>query len=208
MNEKYWLNSDWRRRGERKSPRDPRTLFLVGTCQPSGHVIGRDGGSFLRRVLTDRARRDFAPEKFGIAADRDPAALRPRRRGGGMPQRRRDGGVRHLRLVLGVSGLGTGWGGPLGSGHHCRCWRGGRSAGFDVWIPRAVARLWGATFLFHTWSLWRAISVALWPLVLAARIVDTLLHRMDAPSALPRLFWVAAQSSGTRSRVLSSSAAR
>ncbi len=53
----------------------------------------------------------------------------------------------------------------------------------DVWIPWAIARLWGAPFLFHTWSLWRGISVALWPLVLAARVVDTLLHRLAGRSS-------------------------
>ena len=49
---------------------------------------------------------------------------------------------------------------------------------FDVWIPWAVSRLWAASFLLHTWRLWRLISIVLWPLLAAARLVDILLHRL------------------------------
>ncbi|MDH3717031.1 MAG: CBS domain-containing protein [Planctomycetota bacterium] len=47
-----------------------------------------------------------------------------------------------------------------------------------IWIPWAVVRLWATPILFHTWRLWRVISQLLFPLVLAARSVDTLLHRL------------------------------
>ncbi|HUS40856.1 MAG: hemolysin family protein [Pirellulales bacterium] len=49
---------------------------------------------------------------------------------------------------------------------------------FEIWIPWAVVRLWATPILFHTWRLWRAISLLLFPLVLAARTVDTLVHRL------------------------------
>jgi len=49
---------------------------------------------------------------------------------------------------------------------------------FDVWIPWAVSRLWAAPFMLVTWRLWRGISIVLWPLLAAARLVDILLHRL------------------------------
>ena len=49
---------------------------------------------------------------------------------------------------------------------------------FDVWIPWAVARLWAAPFLLHSWRLWRIISIILWPLLAAARLVDIVMHRL------------------------------
>jgi CBS domain containing-hemolysin-like protein len=48
----------------------------------------------------------------------------------------------------------------------------------EIWIPWAVARLWAAPFLYYTWSGWRAVGFALAPLVLAARFVDVVLHRL------------------------------
>jgi len=48
----------------------------------------------------------------------------------------------------------------------------------EIWIPWAVARLWAELFLYHTWPLWRTVSVLLTPLVLGARFVDTVLHRV------------------------------
>ncbi|NIP85371.1 MAG: DUF21 domain-containing protein, partial [Planctomycetales bacterium] len=47
-----------------------------------------------------------------------------------------------------------------------------------IWIPWAVVRLWATPILYHTWRLWRVTSQLLFPLVLAARCVDTLLHRL------------------------------
>ncbi len=48
----------------------------------------------------------------------------------------------------------------------------------EIWIPWAVARLWAEPFLYYTWSAWQFIFYLLWPLVLVARFVDTLLHRL------------------------------
>jgi len=48
----------------------------------------------------------------------------------------------------------------------------------EIWIPWAVARLWAEPFLYYTWSAWQLISYLLLPLVLVARFVDTLLHRL------------------------------
>lgn len=49
---------------------------------------------------------------------------------------------------------------------------------FDVWIPWAASRIWAAPFLLVTWRFWRGVSMALWPLLAAARVVDILLHRL------------------------------
>jgi CBS domain containing-hemolysin-like protein len=48
----------------------------------------------------------------------------------------------------------------------------------EIWIPYAVVGLWGDAFLYHTWPLWRAIAVAVYPLVLGARFIDALFHRL------------------------------
>ncbi len=48
----------------------------------------------------------------------------------------------------------------------------------EIWIPWAVVRLWAEPFLFHTWPAWQALYYALFPLVLAARFADTVLHRL------------------------------
>ncbi len=48
----------------------------------------------------------------------------------------------------------------------------------EIWIPWAVVRLWAEPFLYHTWRAWRAVSFVLAPLVLAARFVDAMLHRL------------------------------
>lgn len=48
----------------------------------------------------------------------------------------------------------------------------------EIWIPWAVARLWATRIVYHTWPLWRAASIAMWPLMLGARFADTFLHRL------------------------------
>ena len=48
----------------------------------------------------------------------------------------------------------------------------------EIWIPWAVVRLWAAPFVYYTWPLWQAVSILLAPLLLGARFVDTLLHRL------------------------------
>ena len=51
-------------------------------------------------------------------------------------------------------------------------------AAAEIWIPWAVVRLWAAPFLYYTWIAWRAVGFLMAPLVLAARFVDALLHRL------------------------------
>lgn len=48
----------------------------------------------------------------------------------------------------------------------------------EIWIPRAIARLWAEPLLFHTWPVWQTLSVLLAPLVFGARFADTLFHRL------------------------------
>ncbi len=48
----------------------------------------------------------------------------------------------------------------------------------EIWIPWAVVRLWAEPFLYYTWSAWQAVGYVLFPLVLAARFVDVILHRL------------------------------
>lgn len=48
----------------------------------------------------------------------------------------------------------------------------------EIWLPWAIARLWAEPFLFYTWHVWRAVSIAFTPLMWCARFIDTLLHRL------------------------------
>jgi CBS domain containing-hemolysin-like protein len=48
----------------------------------------------------------------------------------------------------------------------------------EIWIPWSVVRLWAAPFLYHTWTFWLGVSFLLIPLVLLARFVDAVLHRL------------------------------
>jgi len=48
----------------------------------------------------------------------------------------------------------------------------------EVWIPWAIVHLWAAPFVYYTWPLWRGVGILLAPLVLGARFVDALLHRL------------------------------
>jgi CBS domain containing-hemolysin-like protein len=48
----------------------------------------------------------------------------------------------------------------------------------EIWIPWAVVRLWAAPFVFYTWPMWRVVSFLLTPVVLGARFVSTVLHRL------------------------------
>ncbi len=52
----------------------------------------------------------------------------------------------------------------------------------EIWIPWAIARLWAEPFLVATWPLWLAVSIVMTPPVLAARFVDTVLHRLAGRS--------------------------
>ena len=48
----------------------------------------------------------------------------------------------------------------------------------ELWIPWAVVRLWAAPFLYCTWTTWRIAGFLLAPLVIVARFVDALFHRL------------------------------
>ena len=47
-----------------------------------------------------------------------------------------------------------------------------------IWLPRAVADLWAEPFLYLTWPIWWGLSLLLFPLILAARLVNIALHRL------------------------------
>jgi CBS domain containing-hemolysin-like protein len=86
--------------------------------------------------------------------------------------------------VLTVSGafwVWWNWGPPHGA-PVTLCVAGGTIAlvllAVEIWVPWAFARLWAEPFLYRTWPLWRALSLLLAPLVLGARFVDTVLHRV------------------------------
>lgn len=55
-----------------------------------------------------------------------------------------------------------------------------------TWLPWSISRLGAAPFLYHTWPLWKFISISLAPLVIGAKIFDALLHRLagQTPVAL------------------------
>jgi len=48
----------------------------------------------------------------------------------------------------------------------------------EVWVPWAVVRLWAEPVVFHTWPAWRGLSYLLAPLVIGARLVDIVFHRL------------------------------
>lgn len=48
----------------------------------------------------------------------------------------------------------------------------------EIWIPWSVVRLWAAPFLYRTWTFWLAVSFLLAPLVVLARFVDAVMHRL------------------------------
>ena len=49
----------------------------------------------------------------------------------------------------------------------------------NIWLPWGIARLWAEPFLYYTWTAWRVLGIVLFPLILAARFVDTMLHRLS-----------------------------
>jgi CBS domain containing-hemolysin-like protein len=48
----------------------------------------------------------------------------------------------------------------------------------EIWIPWSVVRLWAEPFLYHTWPLWLGVGFLLAPLVVLARFVDAMMHRL------------------------------
>jgi CBS domain containing-hemolysin-like protein len=47
-----------------------------------------------------------------------------------------------------------------------------------LWIPWAIVRVCGASFVFHTWRMWRLTSMIFTPLLWAAHVVDAFFHRV------------------------------
>lgn len=47
-----------------------------------------------------------------------------------------------------------------------------------IWLPRAIARLWAAAFVFHTWRIWSLVSRLMIPLQWGGWLCDVLLHRL------------------------------
>jgi CBS domain containing-hemolysin-like protein len=54
-----------------------------------------------------------------------------------------------------------------------------------VWLPRAIARLWAATFVFYTWGIWSLVGQILTPLQWGGRLFDGVLHRLAGRSPTP-----------------------
>jgi CBS domain containing-hemolysin-like protein len=48
----------------------------------------------------------------------------------------------------------------------------------EFWLPRAVAKLWGTSFVYFTWSLWYCLAVLLFPLTLVDRFFNVFFHRL------------------------------
>ncbi len=46
------------------------------------------------------------------------------------------------------------------------------------WVPWAIASLWSAPFLYHTWRIWVVVSWIVWPLSVGVNVVDALMRRM------------------------------
>ncbi|NOY30460.1 MAG: HlyC/CorC family transporter [Planctomycetes bacterium] len=47
-----------------------------------------------------------------------------------------------------------------------------------TWLPWAMSRVFSAGFLFHTWPLWKMLSLLATPLVWGAKFIDASLHRI------------------------------
>ncbi len=54
----------------------------------------------------------------------------------------------------------------------------------EVWLPKAVAQLWGTGFVYYTWPIWRLLTVLLYPLGLADRFVSIFFHRLAGKSQI------------------------
>jgi CBS domain containing-hemolysin-like protein len=46
------------------------------------------------------------------------------------------------------------------------------------WIPQGLARFWSAPFLFHTWTFWKLLAVATFPLTWLGGLVESLFGRL------------------------------
>ncbi|MDR2756639.1 MAG: hemolysin family protein [Planctomycetaceae bacterium] len=48
----------------------------------------------------------------------------------------------------------------------------------EFWLPRAVAKLWGTSFVYFTWSLWSCLAVLLFPFTLIDRFFNVFFLRL------------------------------
>lgn len=48
----------------------------------------------------------------------------------------------------------------------------------ELWLPTAIARLWAAPVVYHTWPLWHSIGWFLWPIVAVEPFVETVFRRL------------------------------
>ncbi|MDR3199776.1 MAG: hemolysin family protein [Planctomycetaceae bacterium] len=48
----------------------------------------------------------------------------------------------------------------------------------EFWLPRAVSKLWGTSFVYFTWSVWSCLAVLLFPLTLVDRFFSIFFHRL------------------------------
>ncbi len=140
-------------------------------------IAARSLAEFAPHELKEICHRRKSPERLGqILRGRDQAALAAET-------------LRVAAAVVFVAGALRIWVGPsLDAGAGALVLIASVAAGamvllaVELWVPWAVARLWAAPFLYHTWRIWRAAGFALGPLVLAARFVDALLHRLAGRS--------------------------
>ena len=47
-----------------------------------------------------------------------------------------------------------------------------------IWVPWAVARVWSAPFLYHTWRFWSVVARVLWPLTVGVSVMAVAAHRL------------------------------
>ncbi|MBI3461840.1 MAG: HlyC/CorC family transporter [Planctomycetes bacterium] len=48
----------------------------------------------------------------------------------------------------------------------------------EIWLPRTLAGLWAAPFLYHTWGLWKLVARLLFPLVWSGRAIDSFMRQL------------------------------
>ncbi|MDR0703865.1 MAG: hemolysin family protein [Planctomycetaceae bacterium] len=48
----------------------------------------------------------------------------------------------------------------------------------EFWLPRAVSKLWGTSFVYFTWPLWSFLAMPLFPLTLMDRFFNVFFHRL------------------------------
>ena len=151
---------------------------LIVTCLAA--IGARSLAEFAPHELKEICRRGKSPDRLGqILRRHDDVAL----------------AVETLQVVATATFLGAGAfllfkeagnGGPSGGLLWTAIFAGAAIVllAVEIWIPWAVARLWAEPFIYHTWNAWQAVRLLLAPLVLVARFLDTLLHRL-AGRAVP-----------------------